>query len=255
MRLVAVPIYQDDVSRTHNGLHRDLVRSRGAVGSEEELLTTKRPGCFVLGSLDIASRFEQRIQTAGRSRRFRHENVGPVKMTEIANPVGIENRLPTSYWKRVKRADRTARIVFEVVEIRRVVALVDSLQKSEMDLHQIFEPVENAPDVFGIEVARHLLHCAIHDKIDVEFRPDLSDGTGKSHAVILWLQRTGLQGEMLLQVSAQQRCVELGFEAEVVLYNNRLHITIHHYANHAFFKTRHRDCLVYKRVFRTTQLP
>src|SRR5438874_9721056 len=65
-------------------------------------------------------------------------------MTEIANPVGIENRLPTSYGQRVKRADRTARIVFEIVEIWCVVALVDSLQESEMDLHQIFEPVENA---------------------------------------------------------------------------------------------------------------
>src|SRR5438477_9857366 len=156
MRLVAVPIYQDDISRAHNGLHRNLVGGRGAVGSEEELLTTKGPRCFVLGGLDIAGRFEQRIQTAGRGGRFSHENVGPVIMTEIANPVGIENRLPASYWKRVKRADRTARIVFEVVEIRRVVALVDPLQKSEMDLHQIFESVENAPDVFRIQMASKL---------------------------------------------------------------------------------------------------
>src|SRR5437762_4307260 len=193
MRLVAVPIYQDDISRAHNGLHRNLVGGRGAVGSEEELLATKGPRCFVLGGLDIAGRFEQRIQTAGRGRRFSHKKVGPVKMTEIANPVRIENRLPGSYWKRVKRANRTARIVFEVVEKRRVVALVDSLQKSEMDLHQIFEPVENAPDVFRIQMARHLLHCAIHDKVDVEFRTDLSDGSRESDSVILWFQRPGLQ--------------------------------------------------------------
>src|SRR5204862_1389153 len=48
MRLVAVPVYQDDVSRTHNGLHRDLVGGRGAVGSEEELLTTKGPRRLLL---------------------------------------------------------------------------------------------------------------------------------------------------------------------------------------------------------------
>src|SRR5207244_9692583 len=111
--LVAVPIYQDDIARAHNGLHRDLVRGRGAVGSEEELLTTKGPRCFVLGGLDIAGRVEQRIQTAGRGGRFSHENVGTVKMPETANPVGIANRLPASYWKRGKRADRTARIVSE----------------------------------------------------------------------------------------------------------------------------------------------
>src|SRR5207237_8951372 len=132
MGRVAVPVYQDDVSRTHNGLHRDLDGGRGAVGSEEELLTTKGPRCFVLGGLDIAGRFEQRIQTAGPGGRFSHENIGPVKMTEIANPVGIENRLPASYWKCVKRADRTTRIVREVIEIRCDVALVDSLQKSKL---------------------------------------------------------------------------------------------------------------------------
>src|SRR5881396_1614478 len=186
MRLVAVPVYQDDVSRTHDGLDRDLVGVRGAVGSEEELLTTKGPRCFVLGGLDIAGRFEQRIQTAGRGGRFSHENVGPVKMTEIANPVGIENRLPASYRKRVKRANRTARIVFKVVEVRCVVALVHAFEEGEMDFHQVFEPVENAPDVFRIQMARHLLYCAIHDQINIQLRSDLPNGTGQSDSVVLW---------------------------------------------------------------------
>src|SRR5205823_11671831 len=117
MRLVAVPVYKNDISRTHDGLDRDLVGGRGAVGSEEELLTTKGPCCLVLGSLDIASRFEKRIQTTGRSRRFSHENVGPVEVTEVADPMGVEDGLASGYWKRVKRADRTARVVFQVIEV------------------------------------------------------------------------------------------------------------------------------------------
>src|SRR5438093_1845750 len=60
---------------------------------------------------------------------------------------------------------------------------------------------------------------------------------------------------MLLQISAQQRCVELRFEAEVVLDDNRLNIGIHHYPEHAFFKTWNRDRLIHKRVFGTTKLP
>src|SRR5438067_8244197 len=60
---------------------------------------------------------------------------------------------------------------------------------------------------------------------------------------------------MLLQISEKQRCVELGFEAEVVPNDNRLYISSHHYANHALFETRHRDRLVHKRVLRTTKLP
>src|SRR5438067_3883882 len=176
-------------------------------------------------------------------------------MTEIANPVGIENRLPTSYRQRVKRADRAARIIFEVVEIRCVVALVHSLEESEMDLHQVIEAVENAPNVFGIEVASHLFHCAIHYQINVQLRTDLSDGAGQSHSVVLWLERTALLRQMLLQVRAQQRCVELRFEAEVIFDDNRLYIGVHDYAEHAFFKTRYCDRLIHKRVLRTTKLP
>src|SRR6266480_1538286 len=60
---------------------------------------------------------------------------------------------------------------------------------------------------------------------------------------------------MLLQISAQQRCVELRFEAEVVLDDNRLNIGVHHDAEHAFFKTWNRDRLVHERVFGTAKLP
>src|SRR5205823_6659704 len=166
----------------------------------------------------------------------------------------VEDGLPAGNRQCVERADRAARIVFEVIEIRRVVALVHALEESEMDFHQVLEAVKNATGGFGIKVARHLFRGPSHDKIDVEFRTDLPDGSCESHSVILWLQGTGLQGKMLLQVSAQQRCVELGFEAEVVSNDNRLHISIHHYANHALFETRHGDRLVHKRVFRTTKL-
>ena len=60
---------------------------------------------------------------------------------------------------------------------------------------------------------------------------------------------------MLGQISAQQRRIELGFETEVVPDDHRLQIGIHHYAHHALFKTRHRDRLIHKRVFRATKLP
>jgi len=79
---VTVPIHQHDVSRTHDGLHRYLIRGGSAVRSEEELLATKSPGPFFLGDLDIARWFEQRIQTAGCGGGFSQENVGSVKMTE-----------------------------------------------------------------------------------------------------------------------------------------------------------------------------
>src|SRR5437773_9767768 len=107
MRLVAVPVYKDDISRAHDGLDRDLVGGRGAVGSEEELLTTKGPRCFVLRGLDIAGRFEQRIQTAGRGGRFRQKDVGSIKVAEVSNPVGVEDRLASRHGQSVEGTDGT----------------------------------------------------------------------------------------------------------------------------------------------------
>src|SRR3954468_6907399 len=110
-----------------------------------------------------------------------------------------------------------ARIIFEIIEIRCVVTMIDSLHETEVDLHQIIEPVENAPDVFGIEMTRHLLHCAIYDQINVQLGANLPNGPGPSDSVIVGLEGAALLRQVLLQISAQQWRVELGFEAEVVL--------------------------------------
>ena len=51
---------------TDDGLDGDLVRGGGAVRSEKQMLAAKGPRRFFLSDLDVARRFEQRIQTAGR---------------------------------------------------------------------------------------------------------------------------------------------------------------------------------------------
>src|SRR5215211_1726434 len=123
-----------------------------------------------------------------------------------------------------------------------------------MDLHQIIEPVKNASDVFGIQMARHLFHRTIHNQINVQLRTNLPDGSCQSYTVISWLERAALLCQVLLQVSTEERCIELGLEAEVVLDNNCLNIGIHHCAEDAVFKTRHRYRFIDKRILRTAQL-
>src|SRR5205814_10625010 len=110
---------------------------------------------FSWATLMFARRFEQRIQTTGRGGRFSQKDVGSIKVAEVSNPVGVEDGLASGNRKSVECADRTARVVFEVIEIRCVVALVHAFEESEMDFHQVFEYVLNAPDVFGIDVACH----------------------------------------------------------------------------------------------------
>src|SRR6266576_4766150 len=140
MRFVAVSVDQHDVSWTDKGLHGDLVGGRSAIRSEKQLSASKGPCCFFLGNPDVARRFEQRIQTTGRGGRFSQKDVGSIKVAEVSNPVGVEDGLASGNRKSVECADRTARVVFEVIEIRCVVALVHALEESEMDFNQVFEP-------------------------------------------------------------------------------------------------------------------
>src|SRR5205823_11478740 len=119
MGLMTVAVNEHDITGTHDGLDRYLVRGGGAIRSEKQMLTTKGPGRFLLSNLDIACRFQQRIQAAGRGRRFRHENVCPVEMTKVANPMRVEDRLASSHRQGVEGADRPTRIVFQVIKVRR----------------------------------------------------------------------------------------------------------------------------------------
>src|SRR4029077_857480 len=144
------------------------VGSRSAIGPKEELLTTKSSRRFVLRDLDVPRWLEKRIQAARRGGGFREENIGAVKVAEVANPMGIEDRLTTRHRQGVEGADWTPRIFFQVVEVRRLVALVNTFQDRQVDLHQIFDPVENAAELFRLETARHLLCGAIHNQIDIQ---------------------------------------------------------------------------------------
>src|SRR3954451_3714598 len=99
MRFVAVSVDQHDVSWTDKGLHGDLVGGRSAIRSEKQLSASKGPCCLFLGNPDIASWFEQRIQTASRGGRFSQKDVGSIKMAEVSNQVEIEDGFPTSIRK------------------------------------------------------------------------------------------------------------------------------------------------------------
>ena len=120
-----------------------------------------------------------------------------------------------------------------------------------MDLHQIFDPVENAADVFRIEMARHLLRRAIHNQIDIELGTDLSDRARQGDSIVLRFKRAALLGEVLLEVTAQQWGIELRFEAEVILDNYRLHVGIHYYRSDGFFEAWHSYRLIDERIFLT----
>ena len=66
VRLVAVPVDQDDVAGLHYGLHDDLVRRRGAVGDEVGLPGAERLSRELLRLAQRPGGLEQRVEPAGR---------------------------------------------------------------------------------------------------------------------------------------------------------------------------------------------
>src|SRR5438046_10355803 len=142
-------------------------------------------------------------------------------MTKVANPMRVENRLASRHRQGVEGANRPAGVVLQVIKVRRVVTLVHTFHESEVDLHQVFDPVEDSPNVLGIEMACYLLHRAVHDEIYVQLRTDLPDDSCERHSVSVWLERAAGLRHMLLEVSPQERRIELGLETRVTLEQDR----------------------------------
>jgi hypothetical protein len=64
VRFVAVAVHQDDVAGPHQGLHDNLVASRGAVGGEEGATCPERAGGQFLRLLDRPVGFQERVEAA-----------------------------------------------------------------------------------------------------------------------------------------------------------------------------------------------
>jgi len=60
----------------------------------------------------------------------------------------FEDRLPPRDWQGMKCAHGFARVIFQVVEIRRVITVADALEDGQVQFHQIFDAIKNAADIF-----------------------------------------------------------------------------------------------------------
>ena len=108
VRLVAIAVEDDDVARRDQRLVDHLVAGRSAVGDEEDVVGAERACGHVLGALDVAGRLEQAVEAAGRRAALREEQVDPVELAHVADPVGLEHGLAAGDRQRVESADRVA---------------------------------------------------------------------------------------------------------------------------------------------------
>ena len=104
VRLVAVPVDEDDISRRDDGLMDDLVRRGCAVGDEEGVAAAERAAGPRLGVPDGPVRIQERVQAAGGRRCLSEEEVHAVELLEVVDPGGVPHRSCTGDRHRVEDA-------------------------------------------------------------------------------------------------------------------------------------------------------
>ena len=132
MRFVAVAVDNGDVAGAEQRLHGHLVGRGGAVGDEEDMIRPERACRHLLRLLDVAGRLQQAVEPAGGGAALGQEQRRAIELAHVADPVRLEDRLAARDRQRVKRPDRPLGIFLEIVEERRLVARLYTLEDSEM---------------------------------------------------------------------------------------------------------------------------
>ncbi len=175
VRLVAVAVRDHDVAGLGHRLVDHLVGRRRAVGHEEHVVGADRARKLLLRHFDVAGRLEHAVDAAGRGGRLGQEQVLAVELAHVADPVRLHDRLAARDRQRVEGGDRPGSVMLEIVEERRGVAVGDAFDDVEVHLEQFLDLVEHAADHRGSRIARQLLHVAVGQQVDVEFRSHTLD--------------------------------------------------------------------------------
>src|SRR5205085_808523 len=97
--------------------------------------------------------------------------------------------------------------LLKVVEIRRVVAIADSIENAEMNLQRLLHLVEDAAHATGGGIAGRLFHVTIAEEIDIELGSDRLESVGEGEAVILRRSLYDFGAEVIGQELAQNGAV------------------------------------------------
>src|SRR5436189_217062 len=120
--------------------------------TKEDVIGPEGAGRHLLRALDVAGRLEKAVEAAGRGAALGEEQVDPVELAHVADPLGFEDRLATRDRKRMEGADRAARIALQVVEERRLVAVAHAFENRQVKLERLLDGVEDPAHAIGRRV-------------------------------------------------------------------------------------------------------
>ncbi len=247
VRLVAVPIDQDDVARLQQGLDYDLVGGRGAVGDEEGALGPEGPRRHLLRLLQRAGGIEQGIEPAGRGGGLGQEDVHAIELRHIPDPVGFDDGLAARDGQRMEDAGRLAGVLAQRVEEGCLVARADAAQDAEMKFEIILLAIEYASERVA-EIASDGLDRNVGHQIEVDLGPQLADEAAQRGAAVAVGLFFELGARDSGQIALQQIELILGLERESIADDAGLDIVVEQDGDQRVLETGNDDDLVNETV-------
>ena len=205
-----------------------LVRRRRAVRDEEHAVGAEGARGRVLGPLDVARGLEQAVEAAGRGRRLGQEQVGPVELAHVADPVRLEDRLAARDRQRVEGAHRLLRVLLQVVEVRRLEALGHAREDREVDLERLLDLVEHAAQAHGRRVRDDRVGLGVGEQEHVELRAMTLDFRQRQ-AVVSRPATSAVDRQPGGEHASEQRRVVRRRVGEAVVDHHRLQLRVEHH--------------------------
>ncbi len=246
---VTIPIHQNDIVRLHQRLNHNLVTGRCAIGGKKRLPCAKRTRRRFLRMLDRTMGIQQRIQSTRCGRGFRQEDVHPIKVAHILDPMGLGNGFPTADRHGMKHTGRLLGIFLQGGKERRLIARVDPAQDVQMQLHIVFLIIED-PAAILTDPPCNILHGLIRDHIDIQFRTQLPDGIGQIDAKFFRRQIIERLVAQSVQVAFQHWQIVAGFIRKAIPHNDGLNVVIEQHTNQRIFKTADNHAFIDKGILR-----
>ena len=106
-------------------------------------------------------------------------------MAHVADPVRLEDRFAPGHGQGVEGADGLLAVFLQIGEVGGFIPVVDSVQDAQVDFHELFDIVEDAPDGDCLVASRELGHVPVRQEVDIDFRPDRLDRLGQGHGQLL----------------------------------------------------------------------
>src|SRR5436853_2338719 len=124
----------------------------------------------LLRLFDVTRGFKQTVQSAGRRTAFGEKKVGTVEFAHVANPIGLEDRFSARDRQRMEGPDRPLCVLLQIVEERRVVAILDALENRQVQLQQLFYGVKDPAHSYRLRTAGDPFNPSVRDEIEIELR-------------------------------------------------------------------------------------